>query len=331
VINRLIRTGDFVGDGSDVKNFAVAARDHFAQVEFGQDKVRAYIELQHIQFLLQIGLHKFSEQPLRRVIDQYINAPADRNITNPNTPEYLEGVSNRESTSISSTESTSVTTDEGSATIETESNSVSSRETSNLNNESSTMAASSEVDGTVHFEPNSVTLTESAERQLKQVVDQLDKSAPVALTVELQGTYSSEGDISSSSSSTTLGQDSSAGLPMDERGLAGGGVSPAERSGMPGNAPVPSKNTEALEREAAERAVLISRYRAENIRQYLERQGIEVVEWNMEGEVSSAAGGTSSDAGFATSNPAAQQSAEEVQQVRIVVIGDVQPEGLSAL
>lgn len=267
---------------------------------------------------------------------QSINAPADRNITNPNTPEYLEGVSNRESTSTSSTESTSVTTDEGSATIETESNSVSSRETSNLNNEASTneastMAASSEVDGTVHFEPNSVTLTESAERQLKQVVDQLDKSAPVALTVELQGTYSSEGDISSSSSNTTLGQDSSAGLPMDERGLAGGGVSPAERSGMPGNAPVPSNNTEALEREAAERAVLISRYRAENIRQYLERQGIEVVEWNMEGEVSSAAGGTSSDAGFATSNPAAQQSAEEVQQVRIVVIGDVQPEGLSAL
>lgn len=267
---------------------------------------------------------------------QSINAPADRNITNPNTPEYLEGVSNRESTSTSTTESTSITTDEGSATIETESNSVSSRETSNLNNEASTneastMAASSEVDGTVHFEPNSVTLTESAERQLKQVVDQLDKSAPVALTVELQGTYSSEGDISSSSSNTTLGQDSSAGLPMDERGLAGGGVSPAERSGMPGNAPVPSNNTEALEREAAERAVLISRYRAENIRQYLERQGIEVVEWNMEGEVSSAAGGTSSDAGFATSNPAAQQSAEEVQQVRIVVIGDVQPEGLSAL
>lgn len=263
---------------------------------------------------------------------QSINAPADRNISNPNTPEYLEGVSNRESTSTSTTESTSVTTDEGSATIETESNSVSSRETSNLNNESSTMAASSEVDGTVHFEPNSVTLTESAERQLKQVVDQLDKSAPVALTVELQGTYSDGGDISSSqSSSATLGQDSSAGLPMDERGLAGGGVSPAERSGMPGNAPVPSNNAEAIEREQEDRALLISRYRAENVRQYLERQGIEVVEWNMEGGVSSAAGGTSSDTGFATSNPSAQQSAEEVQQVRIVVIGDVQPEGLSAL
>lgn len=244
---------------------------------------------------------------------QSITVPADRNITNPN------------SGSVTYRESRATTTE--SVSIE------SGDETTNSarGSESNAMAASEEVDGTVHFEPNSVTLTESAERQLKQVVDQLDKNTPVALTVELQGSYSESSDISSSqSSSATLGQDSSAGLPMDERGLAGGGVSPAERSGMPGNAPVPSNNAEAIEREQEDRALLISRYRAENVRQYLERQGIEVVEWNMEGGVNSA-GGTSSDTGFATSNPAAQQSAEEVQQVRIVVIGDVQPEGLSAL
>ncbi len=242
-----------------------------------------------------------------------VTVPSDRNITNPNTPD---------SGSVTYKETTSTTSE--SVSIEGGS------ETNNMS-DSDSIAATSEVDGTVHFEPNSVTLTESAERQLKQVVDQLDKGAPVALTVELQGTYSDGSDISSSqSSSATLGQDSSAGLPMDERGLAGGGVSPAERSGMPGNAPVPSNNAEAIEREQEDRALLISRYRAENIRQYLERQGIEVVEWNMEGGVNSA-GGTSSDTGFATSNPAAQQSAEEVQQVRIVVIGDVQPEGLSAL
>jgi hypothetical protein len=255
---------------------------------------------------------------------QSINVPADRNITNPNTPEYRDSVSNSESTSTSSEGLSSE-----SRTIET--NSVSGSETNSVSGEATTMAAS-EVDGTVHFEPNSVTLTESAERQLKQVVDQLDKNTPVALTVELQGSYSEGSDISSSqSSSATLGQDSSAGLPRDERGLTDAGVSPAERSGMPGNAPVPSNNAEAIEREQEDRALLISRYRAENVRQYLERQGIEVVEWNMEGGVSSAAGGTSSDTGFATSNPSAQQSAEEVQQVRIVVIGDVQPEGLSAL
>lgn len=242
-----------------------------------------------------------------------VTVPSDHNITNPNTPD---------SGSVTYKETTSTTSE--SVSIEGGS------ETNNMS-DSDSIAATSEVDGTVHFEPNSVTLTESAERQLKQVVDQLDKGAPVALTVELQGTYSDGSDISSSqSSSATLGQDSSAGLPMDERGLAGGGVSPAERSGMPGNAPVPSNNAEAIEREQEGRALLISRYRAENIRQYLERQGIEVVEWNMEGGVNSA-GGTSSDTGFATSNPAAQQSAEEVQQVRIVVIGDVQPEGLSAL
>lgn len=220
--------------------------------------------------------------------------PADRNITTPNTPEY----SNRNVTENGAIES----------------------------GEASTLAA--EVDGTVHFEPNSVTLTESAERQLKQVVDQLDKSTPIALTVELQGTYNDGSGMSSQSSSATIGQDSSAGLPMDERGLAGGGVSPAERSGMPGNAATPSNNAEAIERENADRAQLISRYRAENIRQYMERQGIEVVEWNLE---SNDAAGGSSDPGFATSNPSARQSAEEVQQVRIVVVGDVQPEGLSAL
>lgn len=243
-----------------------------------------------------------------------VTVPADSNITNPNT---------QEPGSVTYKESTSTTSESVSIESGSETNSMSGSES---------MAATSEVDGTVHFEPNSVTLTESAERQLKQVVDQLDKSTPIALTVEMQGAYSEGSDISSSqSSSAGLGQDSSAGLPMDERGLAGGGVSPAERSGMPGNAPVPSNNAEAIEREQEDRALLISRYRAENIRQYLERQGIEVVEWNMEGGVSSAAGSTSSDTGFATSNPAAQQSAEEVQQVRIVVIGDVQPEGLSAL
>lgn len=243
-----------------------------------------------------------------------VTVPADRNITNPNT---------QEPGSVTYKESTSTTSESVSIESGSETNSMSGSES---------MAATSEVDGTVHFEPNSVTLTESAERQLKQVVDQLDKSTPIALTVEMQGAYSEGSDISSSqSSSAGLGQDSSAGRPMDERGLAGGGVSPAERSGMPGNAPVPSDNAEAIEREQEDRALLISRYRAENIRQYLERQGIEVVEWNMEGGVSSAAGSTSSDTGFAASNPAAQQSAEEVQQVRIVVIGDVQPEGLSAL
>lgn len=220
---------------------------------------------------------------------------ADRNITNPNTPEY----SNRNVTESGAIEA----------------------------GEARTLAA--EVDGTVHFEPNSVTLTESAERQLKQVVDQLDKGKPVALTVELQGTYN-DGTGVSSQSSSAIGQDSSAGLPMDERGLAGGGVSPAERSGMPGNAATPSNNAEAIERENADRAQLVSRYRAENIRQYMERQGIEVVEWNMESNDISGSG-DSADTGYATSNPSARQSAEEVQQVRIVVVGDVQPEGLSAL
>lgn len=251
-----------------------------------------------------------------------VPGPADRDITNPNAPGY---VNNHDNHNRSINSDNSVNSNDSAINNGANDRSVTYSDVdAGRDMESATLAA--EVDGTVHFEPNSVTLTEAAERQLKQVVDQLDKNAPVALTVELQGTIS-EG--STQSSSAALGQDSSAGLPMDERGLAGGGVSPAERSDtLPGNAATPSNNAEAVERETQERALLISRYRAENIRQYMERQGIAVVEWSMESNDASSAAG---DTGFATSNPSAQQAAEEIQQVRIVVVGDVQPEGLSAL
>lgn len=237
-------------------------------------------------------------------------APADRNITNPNTGEY----SNSSSTMGDDTQSERTMS---SAEVDVE----------------------VDVDETVRFEPNSVTLTESAEMQLEKVVEQIDKDKPVALTVEIQGSMMEE-DLtstqSSTSSATVMNQDSSAGFPADDRGVAGARLSPTERgeAGIPANSTRPTVNTEAVQAEQQDRAQLISRYRAENIRQYLERQGITVVQWELEGGVTQAAGGTS-DTGFVSGNKAeisaAEQRGEEIQQVRIVVVGDVRPDGLSAL
>jgi hypothetical protein len=173
--------------------------------------------------------------------------------------------------------------------------------------------------------------------QLEKVVEQIDKDKPVALTVEVQGSTTEDNMTSqqSTSSATTMNQDSSAGFPADERGVAGARVSPTERgeAGVAANSTLPSNNAEALEAEQQDRAQLISRYRAENIRQYLERQGVTVVQWEMEGGVTGAASGETTDTGFATQSGGAnaQQSGEDVQQVRIVIVGDVSPEGLSAL
>jgi hypothetical protein len=172
------------------------------------------------------------------------------------------------------------------------------------------------------------------------VVEQIDKEKPVALTVEIQGS-TTEGDMTSaqsSASATTMNQDSSAGFPAGERGVAGARISPSESgeasisANTQPNSTQPSNNAQALESEQQDRAQLISRYRAENVRQYLERQGVTVVQWEMEGGVTGAASGETTDTGFATSNQlGATESAEDIQHVRIVIVGDVSPEGLSAL
>lgn len=248
------------------------------------------------------------------------STPADRNVTNPNT----EGYSSTDSDSSLNHRSTTRAQD---AMESNDQRNLNDRAISGIDGELDV------VDETVHFEPNAVTLTESAEMQLEKVVEQIDKEKPVALTVEIQGS-TTELDASSatSSSAVTMNQDSSAGFPADDS-VAGARIGPSEsgEAGIAANSR-PSDNAAALEAEQQNRAQLISRYRAENIRQYLERQGVTVVQWEMEGGVTGAASGETTDTGFATRNQlGATNPPEDVQQVRIVIVGDVQPEGLSAL
>lgn len=258
--------------------------------------------------------------------------PADRNITNPNTEGY-SSTDNRDATlNNSSTPGARDTVTQDAITQDSMDSSgqlgSGDRAISGLSDQQV------EVDETIHFEANSVTLTESAEQQLESVVEQIDKERPVALTVEIQGS-TIEGDMTSSQSSSaaTMNQDSSAGFPADERGVAGARIHPESGElGISANTTQPSDNAQALEAEHLDSAQLVSRYRAENVRQYLERQGVTVVQWEMEGGVMGAASGESTDTGFATSNQlGAMESSEDVQQVRIVIVGDVNPESLSAL
>ena len=289
-----------------------------------------------------------SNYDMRQSESQSVTAPspADRNITNPNVEGYSS--TSAETTSKSSTVTVKSTNMDKANSSAREREQVTNRQEMTNDSQSSADQSVSSVesevvvDEMVNFEPNSVTLTESAEMQLEKVVEQLDKDKPVALTVEIQGSMI-ENDMTSESSTsatsaTTMNQDSSAGFPADERGVAGARISPTERgeASISANSTLPSNNSEALESEQQDRAQLISRYRAENIRQYLERQGVTVVQWEMEGGVTGAASGETTDTGFATQSgganiqPSAQQS-EEIQQVRIVIVGDVSPEGLSAL
>ena len=251
-------------------------------------------------------------------------APSDRNITNPNTGEY----------SSTSSDSKNNRSDRD----QMMNNRDNSDRDANDRSISSIEDRDSDVNETVNFEPNSVTLTESAESQLKKVVEKIDKDKPVALIVEIEGSTMGSDMTSqsgSSASATSMNQDSSAGFPADERGVAGARVTPSEgaEAGMAGEESAgPSNNSEALESEMQERAQLISRYRAENIRQYLEREGVTVVQWEMEGGVTGAASGETSDGGFATqAGTVGAEQSEEIQQVHIVIEGDVSPEGLSAL
>lgn len=188
---------------------------------------------------------------------------------------------------------------------------------------------SADVDheGVVHFEPNSVTLSQQGEGQLKQLVEQLDKDKPIALTVSMH--------TQSESQSVRGSKDSSAGYPGEGEGLAGRDISPPDTrtSNTPGATPNEShainNNSQAVESEQENRAELIARYRVESIRLYLQEKGIEVVEWNMEGQPSSFSDiQPSESAGLAGRQEA---DLENVQQVRVVVIGEIQPEGLSSL
>lgn len=263
-----------------------------------------------------------------------VNNPPDRNITNPNVGPY-----------------------------------------SNPGPDSGATVSSAEVDhhGIVNFEPNSVTLNQQAERQLQQLVAQLDKAKPVSLTVAMSDgtlpTQQSESSTSSRADSVRGNQDSSAGYPAGAPNTTSSRINPIDGTTEPGIATIQRGDTiqqpaqqrgdaiepgagtpttepgvvdsgrvtggTAQETEEANRAELISRYRMENIRRFMEESGVEVVQLNME-SATAGSGDTQSreipvtDDLSGVRGSQAGQPQEEVQLVRILVIGEIQPEGLSS-
>lgn len=255
------------------------------------------------------------------------NPAPDRNITNPNVDDG--------STMNSSTMDSSDSYTNRSESIESRQSEITRSETPVSGSDSTTTGSNQladvEHETNVEFEPNSVTLNSQAERELEKVVQQLDKSKPVALIVAVEG-MSQTG--SQQSSSAGINQDSSAGFPGSESSIrdntvAGSSTSPTEMNGGLGdrNSTSPSVTNEAVQSQQEDRAHLISMYRAENIRDYLEEKGVEVVQWNLESE-------SADSQAIGVTNLEGRNGAEsqaDIQQIRVVVTGDIEPEGLSAL
>lgn len=176
---------------------------------------------------------------------------------------------------------------------------------------------------TVQFETNSLALTDESEDKLENLVQNLDKSKPVAVTVEVQepvATSSSSyrepatSDPAVSSSEPGM-KDSSTGYPTDP--------SVTDSTMTPANPSSTMDSSVDPQREARERNTqALSQYRAESVRQFLEEKGLDVVEWNVEGSGQKQTISVTEDNG---------QPIEDVQQIRIVISGEAGREGLSAL
>jgi hypothetical protein len=113
---------------------------------------------------------------------------------------------------------------------------------------------------------------------------------------------------SAGSSSAGINQDSSAGYPAQDS-VAGTGA------GM-GSGPAQTQQEN--------RSQLVSMYRAENIRDYLEEKGFNVVQWNLESESTGA-----QNIGVSRLDNRADAQSQDVQQLRVVVSGEIATEGLS--
>lgn len=212
----------------------------------------------------------------------------DETVTNPN----VEGYSDRSDMSGPDMEGTQDRVS-GQPAIEQ------SQPASSSPSSSSQLAAQAE--SSIQFEPNSVSLTQQAERELERASQQLDKSKPVALIVAVD-------DLGSAgSSSAGINQDSSAGYPAQDS-VAGTGA------GKGADPQIQQEN----------RSQLVSMYRAENIRDYLEEKGFNVVQWNLESESTGA-----QNIGVSRLDNRADAQSQDVQQLRVVVSGEIATEGLS--
>lgn len=213
----------------------------------------------------------------------------DETVTNPN----VEGYSDRSDMSGPDMEGTQDRVS-GQPAIEQ------SQPASSSPSSSSQLAAQAE--SSIQFEPNSVSLTQQAERELERASQQLDKSKPVALIVAVDDA------ASAGSSSAGINQDSSAGYPAQDS-VAGTGA------GM---------GSDPAQTQQENRSQLVSMYRAENIRDYLEEKGFNVVQWNLESESTGA-----QNIGVSRLDNRADAQSQDVQQLRVVVSGEIATEGLS--
>lgn len=99
---------------------------------------------------------------------------------------------------------------------------------------------------TVAFEAESVSLTQDAVGKLQSLVDNLDKSTPATVKVQVQEN-----------------------------------VAEIDVTGLP-DAPADTVAAQELEREKRWMAKVLSEYRAQHIKEFLEDKGVEIGQWDVE-------------------------------------------------
>ncbi len=195
--------------------------------------------------------------------------------------------------------SSSTVTSERTSVIET------TRETSsNTGHQHSNATLSREE--VVEFKEDSMALSKESQLQLENLVQTLDKSKPVAVTVEIQEN-SEDAPASAAAADRVTSTEPGATTPTSEQ------PSVATRAN-PATTVVP---TEVDEQPVAQ---TLGQQRADSVRQFLQDKGVDVVEWTVEGTEEKQSISVTRD----------DQPIREAQQLRIVITGEGE-EGLSAL
>lgn len=204
----------------------------------------------------------------------------------------------------------------------TDPSAVTSMENDNYSRNRAPATVSVDHEETVQFEGTA--LTDESEGKLEDLVEALDKDKPVAVIVAMEESPDSQnmsgqrdniapGTTNPAMNSTNTSTD--AGAQSRDSGMAATGTSQT--------ADTPESTT-------------VFSQRVENVRQFLEEKGVEVVEWTFEdsadGQTLSGSTNTTPSAtdGLATGGSATQPQ-EDVQQIRIVISGAMEDGGISSV
>jgi hypothetical protein len=189
-----------------------------------------------------------------------------------------------------------------------------------------TAAAGIDHEETVQF--SGTELTDESEKKLENLVEALDKSKPVAVIVAMQDpSLRSNTEANPNTTGTNAGTNTSTSVPgsTTNPGIASNTTSSRDTSA--GNDITGSRDSSASRNPTTDAGgstggdiqneSLFSQ-RVDEVREFLREQGVEVVQWQIEG----------STAQQTQQSPSLQ---EDVQQVRIVIAGTSQIETLSTL